>query len=259
MSRAEFMRELESLLLDVSLEERTEALTYYEDYFEDAGPDMEQQIIRELGTPAEVAAVIKADLSGTKTDGEYTEHGYQDNVLSRGKYEIKAKPQAQGEDTDGRDNEAGQTKEDTGRQQYSHSEQAGRYTSDHDTRKQSRVIMIILICIFALPVGLPLIITAFALAFSAVMTIGALFLTFFLGGAAIVIGGLVSAGVGITQMFIDPAVGCIVLGIGLILLGIGFLMIMFSLWVCIRVLPAFVKWIAGLCSKAFGRKRREQR
>ena len=38
MNRAQFMKQLEKLLSDISEEERKEALDYYESYFDDAGP-----------------------------------------------------------------------------------------------------------------------------------------------------------------------------------------------------------------------------
>lgn len=62
MNREEFIRQLEQLLADVSEEERQEALAYYNGYFEDAGSENEQSIIRELESPQKVAANIKAGL-----------------------------------------------------------------------------------------------------------------------------------------------------------------------------------------------------
>ena len=42
MNRTEFMRQLESLLQNISATEREEALQYYNEYFNDAGPENEQ-------------------------------------------------------------------------------------------------------------------------------------------------------------------------------------------------------------------------
>ena len=42
-------------------EERANALRYYEEYFDDAGPENETKAIEELGEPAKVAAQILAD------------------------------------------------------------------------------------------------------------------------------------------------------------------------------------------------------
>ena len=64
MNRAEFMKKLNALLSDISPEEREEALQYYNDYFDDAGPEQEARILAELGSPEQVAWKIKAGLSG---------------------------------------------------------------------------------------------------------------------------------------------------------------------------------------------------
>ena len=55
MNRFEYMRRLEDLLSDISPSEKEEALTYYNDYFNDAGQENEQQVIKELGSPEQVA------------------------------------------------------------------------------------------------------------------------------------------------------------------------------------------------------------
>lgn len=61
MNRSEFFIKLEQGLTRVSREERDAALCYYNEYFDDAGPENEQKVIEELGSPAQIAARIKAD------------------------------------------------------------------------------------------------------------------------------------------------------------------------------------------------------
>lgn len=73
MSREEFMKELENLLSDVSEEEKREALEYYRGYFEDAGKENEERILRELESPEKVAQTIKADLETGKERQEETQ------------------------------------------------------------------------------------------------------------------------------------------------------------------------------------------
>ena len=63
MTRAKFMSELERLLADIPESERTEALQYYNDYFDDAGAENELRVLVELGSPYEVAQSIKAGLN----------------------------------------------------------------------------------------------------------------------------------------------------------------------------------------------------
>lgn len=70
MNREDFLMRLSSLLQDVSEAEREEALQYYEDYFDDAGKDKEEEIIDSLGSPAEVAKNIKKELFGIETEEE---------------------------------------------------------------------------------------------------------------------------------------------------------------------------------------------
>jgi uncharacterized membrane protein len=84
MTRLEFMKELESLLPDIPLDERNEALAYYNGYFDDAGEEQEEEIVKELGSPEKVAAIIKADLITNSTEREskgfFTEKGYQETI-----------------------------------------------------------------------------------------------------------------------------------------------------------------------------------
>lgn len=61
MNRQEFMFQLAGELVNIPAEERISALKYYEEYFEDAGPENEQKVLEELGTPQEVARQILED------------------------------------------------------------------------------------------------------------------------------------------------------------------------------------------------------
>lgn len=64
MNRIDFMKQLESLLQNISPAEREEALQYYNEYFNDAGAENEQAVIEALGNPAKVAENIKRDING---------------------------------------------------------------------------------------------------------------------------------------------------------------------------------------------------
>ncbi len=96
MNKVEFMRQLESLLQNISEQERQEALQYYGDYFDDAGPENEQAVLEALGNPARVAENIKRDLYGAGygdgyearkpvTGRELTEYGtFVDDTQNQG-------------------------------------------------------------------------------------------------------------------------------------------------------------------------------
>jgi len=61
MTRKDFMTELRDRLSRLSEDERNAALSYYEEYFDEAGPEREQDVIRELGSPASLASRILAE------------------------------------------------------------------------------------------------------------------------------------------------------------------------------------------------------
>ena len=58
MTRQEYMQQLAALLAAMPEAERRDALDYYEEYFDAAGPDKEAQTIQELGSPRNVAEKI---------------------------------------------------------------------------------------------------------------------------------------------------------------------------------------------------------
>lgn len=68
MDRKTFMKELDFLLQDINEEERREALSFYEDYFDEAGEENEERVMRELGDPSRVAAIIRDSLKGNFDD-----------------------------------------------------------------------------------------------------------------------------------------------------------------------------------------------
>lgn len=58
MTRQEYMQQLAALLDAMPEAERRDALDYYEEYFDAAGPEKEAQTIQELGSPQNVAEKI---------------------------------------------------------------------------------------------------------------------------------------------------------------------------------------------------------
>lgn len=58
MTRQEYMQQLAALLAAMPEAERRDALDYYEEYFDAAGPEKEAQTIQELGSPQNVAENI---------------------------------------------------------------------------------------------------------------------------------------------------------------------------------------------------------
>lgn len=269
MYKVDFLKELENLLQDISREERESALQYYEDYFEDAGPDREEQVIAELGSPERVAAIIKEELSGNRNeanDGEYTENGYIDQHKRKEKLELLTKSQQgysrqQNNNANHDSNQNNTQRNGQGNTQYN-SQYNTNYNSEwehrngnRNTRKESNIFLIILLCLFGIPIGLPLLITAMALAFSVLVTIFCFFISFILVAFALAVTGIILICAGFTQLPVSPAVTAALIGTGLILVGLGFLFGIFSIWLCMNVIPSFTKWLGEMWRKIFRRNK----
>lgn len=61
MDKAGYLKDLRSRLHRLPVHEIDAALIYYEEYFDEAGEENEQQVIQQLGPPSQVAAQILAD------------------------------------------------------------------------------------------------------------------------------------------------------------------------------------------------------
>ena len=63
MNKNEFLSQLERFLSDLPEEERREAMEYYVEYFDEAGPERECEVLKEFGSPKEVADRIHEELA----------------------------------------------------------------------------------------------------------------------------------------------------------------------------------------------------
>lgn len=78
MTRKEFMSELAARLHRLPRKDLQAVLQYYEEYFDEAGREHEQEVIRQLGSPAHVASNILADyaVKKAKTAHSSTKSGW---------------------------------------------------------------------------------------------------------------------------------------------------------------------------------------
>ncbi len=259
MTKLEFMKELESLLLDIPLEEREEALKYYNGYFEDAGEDQEEGIIAELGSPKQVADIIKADLISNAAEraqkGYYTENGYQDATNCNEQF-VVADPKNMGAEQKEQGTASGQgtpryTNQNTYRSAGQGANQgAGTYNQSKQTKNNDKVALIILLCIFAIPVGIPLLSAAFGIAVGLIAALFGIIVGFGAAGIAMIFGGIALFISGLIQLSV-PLIGFAMIGSGLIVLGLGMLFTMISGVICTKVLPALCRGIVHLCRLPF--------
>ena len=68
MNKKEYLDKLSENLLKIPFEERRNTVLYYNEYFEEAGADHEQEVISELGAPETLAKKILADFTVRDTE-----------------------------------------------------------------------------------------------------------------------------------------------------------------------------------------------
>lgn len=229
MNRITFMKELEELLKDIPENEREEALKFYNDYFHDAGEEYEDKVIQELESPAKVALIIKSELKeGAGEEGEFSERGYED-ARFRENFEVSQK-------------------------RVFHKNGRSAPREEGDNNKTGKIILIVIFCFMAIPVGVPLAVSVFGILIGiAGIMIGVIATA---AGIAIslLISGIVVIVLGMIELFVSPAIGLLAGGIGCILISVGLFFTIVTLWIGIKFIPWIVMGVINLCKKPF-RKR----
>ena len=279
MSRLEFMKELARLLEDLPKEEKIEILKYYNGYFDDAGEENEASIIEELGSPAKVAASVKAGMDDRLAEHmEFTEKGVDDEKTVH-EYE-ESRSQTAGSETfagGGPDKEHGGPYEEYSSVDYGQSRDTYDHkTTDYDKDPRFRTpygrhgdgqnggksFAIILLLIMTFPIWIGLLgglIGLIAGAFGILLALcGAV-----IGSMAGVLGtGIGCICHGLVRLFTAPLNGMLSLSVGILLSGIGLILLLLCGWVLrvvfgrlfpglFRAIGSMFSWIGGL----FGRRR----
>jgi Protein of unknown function (DUF1700). len=220
MNRIDFISQLKCLLSDISEGDRNDALEYYNNYFDEAGAENEGQVIRELGSPGKVAAMIRASLRSNEGGGEYTETGYQEADAGANKQPL-----------------------------------AERYSSQQPRRGGGKLVLIVILAIFASPfiIGMGgglfgLIIGLFAGLVGLIIGL----LGIFLGGF---VAGVVGIVTGVIEMFTSPATGLLMVGSGMVSLAVALAMLCLAIWLGFRIVPKIFRGITGLISRVIHRNK----
>lgn len=223
MNRIEFMKRLEVLLSDISESEREEALQYYNDYLNDAGVENEQEVLDSLGTPEQLAKVIKEGLGDNSEAGEFTETGYRNESYEG----------------------------------FAHNEvvEKNHYKkADKKPMSAGMIVLIVILCIIAAPVIIPIIAGLFGGFMGILGGLFGLFIGIAAASVALVVVGVVLIGLGIGELFAMPLAGVCLLGAGILVLGLALFFIWLTVWVCGVAIPWIIRGIVGLLSKLFHRR-----
>lgn len=224
MNRIEFMTELAALLQDVPVEERKEAMQYYNDYFDDAGEE-EKDVVKELGSPAKVAENIKKDL------------GIQTEIPSGGAQNTGANHTG-AQDARAQDNGT----QDVGTQNVGTQEQSNHIW---------KIVLLVLVVIFGIPLLLGIGCGVLGLLAGIIATVFSVILT----AVLVVVSGVLAVVSGIALLIAEPAVGLALIGGGLIAGVCGVIASVLLVKLCMIAFPAAGRWIAKMWNKVKNRKK----
>lgn len=246
MDRVDFMQQLESLLQNVAAAEREEAIQYYNDYFDDAGAENEQNVIEALGNPARVAENIKRDLIG---------NGYGEPQSRKAKASDRALMKSGDGEADRGENmetDAGTvTGGGTGtfrdwETPPRYHEAAGEPEPNDDGMPVWAMALLVTVLVLASPVIFGLAVTVISVVFaffvvwcSFVFSFGAVAVAFLLLLVVLVVVGLICC-------FTDPWVGMALTGGGLICGAVGLVFLMLTVGMAGVVTPAICRGISAL-------------
>lgn len=287
MNSGEFIRELEYLLQDIPDADREDAVAYYRDYLEEAGPEGEEAALREFGSPERVAAIIRSDWSGVLEDGgEFTEAGYQDERFRDPNFQLVERrelPEMSGED--GAEAGAGrmsfgerlrhewdqrfgwrfQGRPGPGRQetwqrtsgtQASGWQEAGRHRSDSRLKRFLKVALLLVLLAMLAPTAWSVGTSVAAVGIGIVLLLAVLFVGIGLLTAAAFVGAVACVVAGICCLLVHPGGGILLGGIGMLLAGLGLIGIAVSVLVYGEFLPYIIRSLTGLVGRMFRRERR---
>lgn len=251
MSRVEFMKELTALLLDIPEDEKEEALQYYEDYFEDAGIENEESVIKELGTPEKVAKIIKAGLvEGNEESSEYRETGYTDVRFEENEHPMAWEDARKNTDTDSRNGNVENA--------YSYKGMDAEQKQEKKpwSNKVVKAILIVLLVVLGAPIVIPMALAGGCVVLVIVGMVVLLAVGILLSGVAITISGFLALVASVTQLFVSFPVAIGLAGGGFLMLAFGLALTIITWWVALKVIPPVIRWFVNLCSGIFRRKRK---
>lgn len=263
MKRAEFMRQLECLLQSIPAAEREEALQYYNNYFDDAGEDSEQEVIEALGNPARVAENIRRDLlengCGETAPGkvlasdrkmiEYEAPGSASSPENMGEIGNMPPSESMGIPENMGTSEKMGVPESVPSSVVVVCGDADRTGNAKTTGEQGLSGWLLAIIVIVLIFGSPLIIGVIGTLAGAAVTWFMLIAAFGLVALALFIVLAVLVVVGIMCMSVDPLAGVALIGGGMICGSIGILFLMLTVFMGGFLTPAIFRGIAFLCRK----------
>lgn len=212
MNRTEFMSALEKRLMPLSAEDREDALRYYDELFDEAGPIDEQKILADLDDPDTIARQILSD-NGIDPDGR-PEFMIDEAV----------RPQQGGAQ---------------GGNQGSIPTFTENLKKDINNMSDStRIVLIIAIIVVTFPIWGGIVGGIFGVLMGIIGVAIGLVVAFTAAGAGLIIGGFAA-------LFAVPPVGLCILGAGLIVIGLDILLIFPLVKWAFSMIIKLIQWVVN--------------
>ena len=266
MKKDEFMKELDHLLQDIPDEEKADAIAYYRDYLEEAGPEKEEETLRDFGSPERIAAIIRSDLRGDLEEGGgFTENGYEDERFREPNFQLVERldvPEPREEEK--RSCSQGQRAYGEKGSPGSAGDKRASQGKGKPRRSWWQILGMIALACIVVPVVIPLVFGigggTIGLAFGALSLFGGILITMTIALAAVTfalfLAGILLILFGASHMAFLPQ-GILYIGTGVGVLGLGFL----CLSLCGLYYGRFLPWIGtsliNLVSGILHRKERK--
>lgn len=252
MNRKEWLKKLQMELYRMPRNEIDDAVAYYSEYFEEAGPEREDEIIRELGDPSKVAAQIKADYAVRQLDDMEREEargerrrfwnrrdrsneswqervGNADYSQRQDGWQDASGQGYQNAGGQGAYQNAYQSRQDGYRDGYNNGYNDGRQGGGRSRGRVGMIIAAIIGGILAAPIALPVAVILIALAIGAIVVVGAIIVSLIaaaiggtIGGIALLVSAFFTAGTTVAGMMVIVGAGLALAGFSILL---GFLVV----------------------------------
>lgn len=216
MNRTEYMQLLEIALKDIPQSEKEEAIQYYNNYFDDAGEENEQEVISALGSPAKLAESIINEFSAGESRFENYRGGMGQNV-SQDAY-------------------------------------VGNKSPKKEKMNGWVIALIIFLTVLASPLLLALAATVFGVLVGVLGAIFGIVVAIFavvLALGCVAVACIVAA---ISLGLISPFTAVALVGIGIATIGVCIFLVMAIVWVFDVAIPGIFKGIGWLFKKIFSGK-----
>lgn len=211
------MEQLRKYLKRLPKEDYENAIEYFSEYFDEAGPENEQQVMKELGEPKEAARELLMNLL-QESVGDGKENS--------------------GENAESLPSTAGSG--NSGRSAAGHNTDASS-SSSKKKRSPGKIILLAFLVLCASPVSLALMVSALAVLVAVVVVVASVIFSLGVSSIATIAGGILIVGFGATLVLKSVAAACMMVGGGFLMAGAGILIGVLTIYIC--------KW----CAMGIGR------